>query len=155
MNQQVNASNEGADGLPPMTAKVPSSHPPGFYFIFWGEFAERCSYYGMRAILPLYLTSALLFEDSDATRIYSYFKAACYFLPLLGGFLADRYFGKYWTIVGFSVPYVLGHFVLGISSHIALVIALALLAGGSGVIKPNISTLMGLTYDQLRPGQIA
>ena len=96
---------------------------------------------------------ALLFENDRATSIYSYFKAACYFLPLLGGFLADRYFGKYWTIVGFSVPYVLGHFVLGIETHTALFIALALLAGGSGVIKPNISTLLGQTYDQKRPGQ--
>ncbi|MFL5242567.1 MAG: peptide MFS transporter [Gemmataceae bacterium] len=134
---------------------MPSSHPLGFYFIFWGEFAERCSYYGMRAILPLYLTSALLFEDGPATSTYSYFKSACYFLPLLGGFLADRYFGKYWTIVGFSVPYVLGHFILGIETETALLIALALLAGGSGVIKPNISTLMGMTYDQKRPGQKA
>jgi POT family proton-dependent oligopeptide transporter len=136
-------------------AAVPTSHPAGFYFIFWGEFAERCSYYGMRAILPLYLTTALLFEDGTATQTYSYFKSACYFLPLLGGYLADRYFGKYWTIVGFSVPYVIGHFVLGIETNMALFLALALLAGGSGVIKPNISTLMGMTYDQKRPGQKA
>jgi POT family proton-dependent oligopeptide transporter len=134
---------------------VPTGHPPAFWFIFWGEFAERCSYYGMRAILPLYLTSALLIPDDRMTSIYSLFKSACYFLPLLGGFLADRYFGKYWTIVGFSVPYVLGHFILGIETTTALFIALALLAGGSGVIKPNISTLMGQTYDQKRPGQKA
>jgi dipeptide/tripeptide permease len=139
----------------PNNNSVPTSHPTGFFFIFWGEFAERCSYYGMRAILPLYLTSALLFEDGSASSTYYYFKSACYFLPLLGGFLADRYFGKYWTIVGFSVPYVLGHFILGIETNLALFIALALLAGGSGVIKPNISTLMGKTYDQKRPGQKA
>jgi hypothetical protein len=93
--------------------------------------------------------------DEHAIAIYSYFKAACYFLPLLGGFLADRYFGKYWTIVGFSLPYVLGHFVLGIETEPALFLALVLLACGSGVIKPNISTLMGKTYDQKRPGQKA
>jgi POT family proton-dependent oligopeptide transporter len=109
----------------------------------------------MRAILPLYLTTALLFEDGRATSTYSYFKSACYFLPLLGGFLADRYFGKYWTIVGFSVPYVLGHFILGIETEPALLLALVLLASGSGVTKPNISTLMGKTYDQKRPGQKA
>jgi POT family proton-dependent oligopeptide transporter len=109
----------------------------------------------MRAILPLYLTSVLLFKPDDMTTVYSYFKSACYLLPLLGGYLADRFFGKYWTIVGFSVPYVLGHFILGIDSTTALFIALALLAGGSGVIKPNISTLMGKTYDQQRPGQKA
>jgi POT family proton-dependent oligopeptide transporter len=150
------------DGSPSITAEnaalqtsIPTTHPLGFYFIFWGEFAERCSYYGMRGILPLYLTSALLFEDGQAASTFSYFKSACYFLPLLGGFLADRYFGKYWTIVGFSVPYVLGHFILGIETNTALFFALALLAGGSGVIKPNISTLMGKTYDQKRPGQRA
>jgi POT family proton-dependent oligopeptide transporter len=128
-------------------------HPVGLWFFFWGEFAERSSYYGMRAILFLYLTNALHFADTTATPIYSAFKMACYFLPLVGGLIADRWLGRYWTIVGFSVPYVLGHFILGIESQIALVFALALLAGGSGVIKPNISTLMGQTYDQQRPGQ--
>jgi POT family proton-dependent oligopeptide transporter len=148
-------TNLGIDVPNVALAPAPTSHPRGFYYIFFGEFAERCSYYGMRAIMPLYLTMVLRFEDSQASEIYSYFKAACYLLPLLGGFLADRYFGKYWTIVGFSVPYVLGHFVLGIQESWALILAMFLLAGGSGVIKPNISTLMGMTYDQQRPGQTA
>jgi dipeptide/tripeptide permease len=136
-------------------SNVPTNHPKGFYYFFWGEFAERFSYYGMRAILPLYLTTVLQFSDATATEIYSYFKAACYLLPLLGGFLADRYFGKYWTIVGFSIPYVIGQFLLCVPDQTVLLLALVLLAGGSGVIKPNISTLMGLTYDQKRPGQTA
>lgn len=131
---------------------VPNTHPTGFWFFFWGEFAERCSYYGMRAILPLYMTTRIHLPDDTAAEWYSYFKAACYLLPLLGGYLADRFFGKYWTIVGFSVPYVVGQLVIGIESQMALVFALLLLAGGSGVIKPNISALMGLTYDQQRPG---
>ena len=135
------------------TGAATARHPPAFWFFFWGEFAERCSYYGMRMILPLYLTAALHFSDGKAGQIFYWFKMACYFLPLVGGFLADRFFGKYWTIVGFSVPYVLGHFILGIGTPTTLFIALALLAGGSGVIKPNISTLMGQTYDQKRPGQ--
>src|SRR6478736_2728463 len=138
-----------------MTAEAPPSkatgHPRAFWFIFWGEFAERYSFYGMRAILPLYLTGVLHYADNDPT--YYRFKMAVYFLPLLGGFLADRFIGKYWAIVGFSVPYVLGHFMLGIENTTALVIALSLLALGSGVTKPNISTLMGMTYDQQRPGQ--
>ncbi len=127
-------------------------HPTGLWFFFWGELAERSSYYGMRAILPLYLTAVLHFADTTAGPIYSTFKMACYFLPLLGGIIADRWLGRYWTIVGFSVPYVLGHFILGIESQTSLIVALALLACGSGVIKPNISTLMGQTYDQQRPG---
>jgi POT family proton-dependent oligopeptide transporter len=132
---------------------VPTSHPIGFWFFFWGEFAERCSYYGMRAILLLYMINVLKFEEGTASEWMHIFMAAVYFLPLLGGWIADRFFGKYWTIVGFSLPYILGHVILGIENVPCLVIALSLLAMGSGVIKPNISTLMGLTYDQQRPGQ--
>ena len=132
---------------------VPTGHPPAFWFFFWGEFAERSSYYGMRAILFLYMTQALHLADNRASPLYNAFKMACYFLPLLGGFIADRWLGRYWTIVGFSVPYVVGQFLLGVPNTVTMIIALLLLAGGSGVIKPNISTLLGQTYDQLRPGQ--
>ena len=140
---------------PPANAlsSVDQSHPRGFWFFFWGEFAERASFYGMRAILPLYLTKVLLLSDPTAGALFFWFKMGCYLLPLLGGFLADRVFGKYWTIVGFSIPYVAGHFILGIPQLLPVSIALVLLAGGSGVIKPNISTLMGQTYDCQRPGQ--
>lgn len=131
---------------------APNTHPTGLKFFFWGEFAERCSYYGMRAILPLYLTTRLGLPDDKASEWYYMFKMACYFLPLLGGWLADRYLGKYWTIVGFSVPYVIGQLLIGIETDWIVMVALALCAMGSGVIKPNISALMGQTYDQQRPG---
>jgi dipeptide/tripeptide permease len=157
----------------PSPDPVPKTHPPAIWFFFWGEFAERSSYYGMRTILFLYLTTALRYPDTEASPIYAAFKMGCYLLPLLGGLLADRWLGRYWTIVGFSVPYVLGHFILGFSdptvlggaihglsperlsdiAKLLLFISLALLAGGSGVIKPNISSLLGQTYDQKRPGQ--
>jgi POT family proton-dependent oligopeptide transporter len=129
------------------------NHPLGFWFIFWGEFAERSSYYGMRTILLLYMIQRLGFREGHASFVMHGFMAACYLLPLVGGYLADNYFGKYRTIVAFSIPYVLGHVILGIQSVPYLILALALLAMGSGVIKPNISTLMGMTYDQRRPGQ--
>src|SRR3954462_3451228 len=138
---------------PPMTNSVSNRHPIALWFIFWGEFAERASYYGMRAILPLYLVEVLHFSEQDGASAYSAFKMAVYFLPLVGGFLSDRYIGKYWGIVGFSVPYVMGHFILGIEHVPAMIIALTLLAIGSGVTKPNISALLGQTYDQQRPGQ--
>jgi POT family proton-dependent oligopeptide transporter len=128
-------------------------HPTGFWFIFWGEFAERCSYYGMRAILALYMAEQLGLGQANAATFMSFFIAACYMLPLIGGWVADRFIGKYWTIVGFSIPYIMGHLILGIEEIPFMIIALVLLAMGSGVIKPNISTLMGLTYDQQRPGQ--
>ena len=75
--------------------------------------------------------------------------ALCYLLPLLGGWIADRYLGKYRTIVYFSIPYILGHIILGaFSVEYFLYIALLLLALGSGAIKPNTSTLMGLMYEE-------
>src|SRR5438105_2916031 len=129
------------------------SHPKGFWFFFWGEFAERCSFYGMKAILAKYMADKLALGQDNAGTYLSFFVAAVYFLPLLGGWVADRFFGKYWTIVGFSIPYILGHVILGVESFAFMLMALTLLAMGSGVIKPNISTLMGLTYDQQRPGQ--
>ena len=136
----------------PRPAPRTTGHPPALLFMFWGEFAERASYYGMRTILFLYLTTQFGLSDAVAGSTYSYFKAACYFLPLLGGYLADRFFGKYWTIVGFSVPYVAGQLLIGFSDQYTIFVALALLAAGSGVIKPNISALLGQTYDQKRPG---
>ena len=130
-----------------------TAHPLGFWFFFWGEFAERCSYYGMRAILLLYMVNRLGFSDARGSVVMSCFMAACYLLPLAGGYVADNYLGKYRTIVFFSLPYIIGQVILGIENVPFLIIALSLLAMGSGVIKPNISTLMGLTYDQQRPGE--
>ena len=132
---------------------TPATHPKGFFFLFAGEFAERFSFYGMRAILPLYLSDQLGFGDARGGLYYTIFLGMCYLLPLLGGYIADNFLGKYWTIVGFSIPYVVGQFLVGFESTYTLVLALGLLAMGTGVIKPNISTLMGLTYDQKRPGQ--
>ncbi len=135
------------------TPNSPTGHPLAFLFFFWGEFAERCSYYGMRAILALYMTDRLGVDKGDAATFMSLFIAACYFFPLAGGWIADKFLGKYWTIVLFSVPYVAAQFLVGIENRYIVFGALMLLAMGSGVIKPNISTLMGLTYDQQRPGQ--
>ncbi len=131
-------------------------HPIGFWFFFWGEFAERCCYYGMRAILLLYMIQILKFSDGYSSRVMSYFIASCYLLPLVGGYVADHFLGKYRTIVYFAIPYILGQAMLGVASlhnETCLYFSLGLLAMGSGVIKPNISTLMGLTYDQRRPGK--
>jgi POT family proton-dependent oligopeptide transporter len=137
------------------------SHPTGFWFIFWGELAERCAYYGVRALFVVYMVD-LLFRDSipdESSRegwaqlVAFAFKAACYFTPLIGGLIADRYLGKYWTIVGFAVPYIFGPVLLGIPIPWVYYLGLGILAIGTGVIKPNISTLMGMTYDQKRPGQ--
>jgi POT family proton-dependent oligopeptide transporter len=138
------------------------NHPAGFWFIFWGELAERCSYYGMMSILARFISDSadpergqhggLGLGDAAGNTWVSFFKAACYFLPLAGGILADQFLGKFRLIVIFSIPYILGHIILANETYWWTIFALALLAMGSGVIKPNISTLMGMTYDQKRPG---
>src|SRR5262245_61607787 len=102
----------------PTFAETLLNHPAGFWFIFWGELAERCSYYGMMSILARFISEKLIHSegsglgDADSVTWVSVFKAACYFLPLLGGFLADQYLGKYRLIVIFSIPYILGHIIL-------------------------------------------
>ena len=124
-------------------------HPIGFWFIFWGELAERSSFYGMKAILALYMVDILGFTKAKSGVYVSAFIMACYILPLAGGWIADRYLGKFRTIIYFAFPYVLGHIVIGEwQAPLGVIIALALLAGGSGTIKPNISTLMGLMYEK-------
>jgi len=144
---------------PPTTPAVggpaPTGHPIGFWFIFSGELAERASFYGMKAMLLLYLVQVFGYSNADASSAYHLYVAACYFTPLVGGLLADQFLNKYWTIVLFSVPYLIGQFIVGLSNEYLMFGALALLTLGSGIIKPNISTLMGKTYDQQRPGQKA
>ncbi len=124
-------------------------HPRGFWFVFWGELAERASFYGMKALLVLYMIDKLGYSDANSATVASFFTAACYILPIAGGYIADHWLGKFRTIIYFALPYIMGHIILGsFSTEVGLYVALALLAGGSGSIKPNISTLMGLMYQQ-------
>ncbi|MBS2032869.1 MAG: MFS transporter [Deltaproteobacteria bacterium] len=124
-------------------------HPAGFKYVFFGELAERSSFYGMRTILALYMTQILGFKENNASLIMTWFIACCYLTPMLGGLIADRWLGRYKTILYFSGPYILGHLILGgWESPYALFSALALLALGSGSIKPNTSTLMGAMYEE-------
>lgn len=95
------ASSTAAVAPPAGFFSLLKQHPIGFWFIFWGEFAERCSYYGMRAILSLYMANQLELGKQNAGLFMSFFIAGCYFLPLLGGYLADNFFGKYRIIVLF------------------------------------------------------
>ena len=132
------------------------AHPVGFYYIFWGELAERASFYGMKCLLALYMLDVLGFTQHKSGPIVHVFTASCYLTPLAGGYIADRWLGKFRTIIYFAVPYILGHIILGTwDTNVALYVALFLLAGGSGTIKPNISPLMGMMYDKAgKPKQL-
>jgi len=125
-----------------------SQHPLGFWFVFSGELAERASYYGMRTLLALYMIDVLGFSQAGGATIMKAFMAGCYLTPFVGAWVAERYLGRYKTILYYSVPYIIGHLILGgFQNKPGLFIALALLAFGSGAIKPNTSVLMGQIYD--------
>jgi POT family proton-dependent oligopeptide transporter len=140
----------------PSTPPSPPADPAGgrfpsqIKFIIGNEACERFSYYGVLGILELYLKERMNMGDSGATEVVHYFGTAVYFLPLLGGWLADRYLGRYRTILGISLFYCLGNGCLAAfgGARAGLFCGLALLAIGAGGIKPCVSAFVG---DQFGP----
>lgn len=135
-------------------------HPGGLSTLFFTEMWERFSYYGMRALLVLYMVAAVAdgglgFETADATAIYGLYTASVYFLPLIGGWVADRYIGaKRATLIG-GIIIAAGHFSLAIASMTFFYLGLALVAIGTGFLKSNISAMVGDLYteeDERRDG---
>ena len=121
-----------------------TGYPSQIKYIVGNEAAERFSYYGMRGILVVFMTHYLMIPDHDAKGIYHLFITANYFLPLFGGYLSDRYLGKYRTIVSLSLFYCAGHAVLAAQENqLGLYLGLALIALGSGGIKPCVSAHVG------------
>ncbi|XP_010587679.1 solute carrier family 15 member 1 [Loxodonta africana] len=155
-----------------MTVQVPRScfgYPFSIFFIVVNEFCERFSYYGMRAILILYFTRFIGWDDNLSTAIYHTFVALCYLMPILGALIADSWLGKFKTIISLSIVYTIGQVVISVSSindltdydhdgtpnsisvHVTLsMIGLALIALGTGGIKPCVSAFGG---DQFEEGQ--
>jgi POT family proton-dependent oligopeptide transporter len=126
--------------------------PPGIPFIVGNEAAERFSYYGMRAILVIFMTQYLRdakgapapMSENEAGEWYHYFVAANYFFPVFGAILADGFWGKYRTIFWLSIVYCFGHFALALNdTRIGLITGLTLIAVGSGGIKPCVSANVG------------
>lgn len=124
--------------------------PAGVPFIVGNEGAERFSFYGMRAILVVFMTQYLMMSEGDSKGVYHLFIAFCYLFPLLGGFLADRYLGRYNTIFYLSFLYCAGHGALAAfeGTKWGLYLGLFLIALGSGAIKPCISTFVGDQFDK-------
>ncbi len=134
--------------LKKMTSATVAAQKTGFpsqiKFIIGNEACERFSYYGMRAILVVFMTDYLMKSPSDSKAIYHFFIQACYFLPLLGAFLADRLLGKYRTIMWLSIVYCMGHLTLALfEGEMGLYAGLGLIALGSGGIKPCVSAFVG------------
>ena len=119
--------------------------PAGIPYIIANEFAERFCYYGINAILAIYMTQFLHFGQARATGWQSLFKAGAYFAPLIGAVVSDMLWGKYRTILVFSLFYVAGCAVLalGPGTPATLAVGLAVVALGTGGIKPCVSTNVG------------
>src|SRR5258708_9888560 len=140
------ASSTSATLQPRATSVGRASHPPGLYVLFFIELWERYSFYSMMAILSLYMNEALHFDVAHVGRIYGAYTAGVYFLPLFGGLLADRVLGFNRAIIGGGILMMFGHLVLGIESLPFFYLGLVLLACGSGLLKANVSTIVGNLY---------
>lgn len=126
--------------------------PPGIPYIVGNEAAERFSYYGMRAILVVFMTQNLMnssgqlavMSENEAQGYFHLFVSIVYFMPLFGALLADGLIGKYQTIIFLSLIYCLGHFALAIDdTRMGLLIGQGLIAMGAGGIKPCVSAHIG------------
>lgn len=125
------------------------SHPAGLSTLFFTEMWERFSYYGMRALLVLYLVNSLELPRAEALSIYATYTALVYLTPILGGYLADKYLGAHRAVLVGSILMAMGHFAMAVPS--LLYLALGLLVAGNGFFKPNISTMVGRLYEQDDP----
>jgi len=123
-----------------------ASHPPGLYVLFFTELWERYSFYSMVAILSLYMNESLHFSVAKVGQIYGAYTAGVYLMPVVGGFLADRLFGFSRAVIVGGVLMMFGHLVLGVEALPFFYSGLVLLACGSGLLKPNVSTLVGNLY---------
>ena len=128
-------------------------HPAGLSTLFFTEMWERFSYYGMRAILLLYMTKAfaeggLGFDEKYAGLIYGTYVSSVWYLPLPGGWLADRILGAKRAVLIGAIVIACGHFSMAINSKLTFYAGLILIACGTGLLKPNISAMVGQLYTE-------
>ncbi|MCA9127753.1 MAG: oligopeptide:H+ symporter [Planctomycetales bacterium] len=124
-------------------------HPAGLFTLFFAEMWERFSYYGMRALLVLYMIKGFLgYGDSQAYSVYGAYTALVYMTPFIGGMLADKILGQRLAVIIGGLLMAAGHLLMTIESDIPFFLALALIITGNGFFKPNISTTVGTLYAQ-------
>lgn len=138
-----------------MENNTKSGHPKGLYLLFVTEMWERFSYYGMRAIFTLFMVNALMFDKSLASTVYGNYTGLVYLTPLIGGYVADRYWGNRRSIFVGGVMMAIGQFFMFLAGSFYTDVNLAstlMFAGlgflifGNGFFKPNISTMVGQLY---------
>ncbi len=141
---RVVSTTTATDPSAPAPDDAPAEHPGGLYVLFGAEAWERFSYYGMRALLVLYMTRHLHYDRAHALEIYALYTGLVYLTPLIGGSLADALLGRRKAVLIGGLLMALGHVAMAFES--LLFIALGLLIVGNGFFKPNISTIVGGLY---------
>jgi len=136
--------------------QVKTGHPKGLWVLFGTEMWERFNFYGMRAILTLFLVNSLMMKEEDASLIYGGFLGLCYLTPMLGGFVADRFFGNRNCILLGGLMMAIGQMLLFTSASVfgtniglantLMWSALGIIIFGNGFFKPNISSMVGSLY---------
>ena len=120
------------------------NNPRSLSTLFFTEMWERFSYYGMRALLVLYLVNSLNYSESEALHIYAVYTGLVYLTPLIGGYLADRFLGTQKSIFIGGLTMMIGHFLMAFPDYLYLAIGMLII--GNGYFKPNISSLLGKLY---------
>jgi len=140
-----------------MSEQATKGHPKGLYVLFVTEMWERFSYYGMRALFVLFMTKALLFDKAFGSQVYGSYTGLVYLTPLIGGYMADRYWGNRKSIIVGGVLMAAGQFFMFLAgtffqqidfASMMMYIGLTFLILGNGFFKPNISTMVGQLYPQ-------
>lgn len=127
-------------------------HPSGLGTLYFTEMWERFSYYGMRAFLILYMTAAVAngglgFDDKHAASVYGNYVGAVWLTPIVGGLIADRLLGQYRSVLIGGAIIALGHFTLAFKTMSTFYAGLVLIVLGTGLLKPNVSTIVGSLYE--------
>lgn len=124
-----------------------TGHPPALYMLFFAEMWERFCFYGMRALLVLYLTKGFLgMSDELSGNVYASYNALVYLTPILGGMIADRLLGYRAAIIMGGIVMAIGEFTLLVEQEFAVYAGMAMIVCGNGLFKPNISSLVGKLY---------
>ena len=130
-------------------------HPVGLYVLFFTEMWERFSYYGMRAILVLYLVrsttdgnAGLGWTNAEALQLYGWYTMLVYVASIPGGWIADNLLGQKKSVLWGGILLVAGHSILAVEELWAFFTGLGLIIAGVGMLKPNISTMVGGLYEQ-------
>ena len=122
-------------------------HPKGLYLLFCVEMWERFSYYGMRALIVLYMVQNLMYSTQKAGNIYGLYTGLVYLTPLIGGYLADRYLGQRKCISTGAILMICGLLLLAFGPKSLFLLSLCLMIIANGFFKSNISSLLGLLYE--------